>query len=104
MVRILSHNFDSHKILESVSQDTLSFIISTSGTFLSEIQELIQTLPGIKVIITAKETSDVLKDFNYWIHVGGGTIPIKKGIYYTHAIEYCLDVLINEYKLTPKIK
>lgn len=99
MVRILSHNFDDHKLFERLSENTLIIVISTSGKFLSEVDNLVGKLPGTKVIFTATEVHDVNPIFTYIIPVGNHSIPKTKSVYHTFAIEYCLDILVNEYKL-----
>lgn len=97
VVRVVSFNFSNNLLLRNTDDSSLIFILSVSGGFIKSIEDYIKDLKGIKVIITSLESKAINDNFDYIIKLGERPLITSKSLYHTFAIEYCLDVLLEEY-------
>lgn len=98
MVRIVSYNFEYNLMLNQLESDALVIVISISGGFLKEISDYLSTIKSRKLIISSLDEKLIDMDYNLLVQLGKYNEVIGKSVYHTFAIEYFLELLLNEYK------
>ncbi|MBO0452859.1 MurR/RpiR family transcriptional regulator [Candidatus Enterococcus murrayae] len=98
MVRIVSYNFSDSKVLKRIDPDDLVIVISVLGSFIYQMNDLINQLECRKAIMTSIEDSNMLSNFDLILPMGEVGSPSSKTVYHTLAIEYYLDVVYHEYQ------
>lgn len=99
VVRVVSFNFSNNVLLRNTDESSLIFILSVSGGFIKKIKDYIDNLKGKKVIITSLDKDKLDNEFDYIVRLGQQSMITSKSLYHTFAIEYCLDSLLEEYRL-----
>lgn len=98
MVRVVSHKFTDNKLLDSLNENDLLIIISISGGFAARINEFVESFKCKKTFLTAVNKKEFNDKYDLVLNISSEELPQTKTVYHMFAIEYCLDIIYNEYR------
>lgn len=95
IVRLLNTNFDFEK--ENFGKNYLIFVVSISGVFSSNVDDILQKMDGKRILVTANRTQEMVSSYDEVIYLSQRDITEDEiGLLGKYGITYLFD-LISQY-------
>lgn len=98
IIVVLDHKYRTSKYLKSLKPNSLLFTVSTSGKYAEVINDLINELPGDKMIITGNRNKKLASSYNDVFYISQKSFSEDYlGIYGKYGITYLFDQIFLRY-------
>lgn len=98
IIVVLDHKYRTSKYLKSLKPNSLLFTVSTSGKYAEVINDLINELPGDKMIITGNRNKKLASSYNDVFYISQKSFSEDYlGIYGKYGITYLFDQIFLHY-------
>lgn len=98
IVVVLDQKYRTNKYLNSLKPNSLLFTVSTSGKYAEILNELLQKLPGDKMIITGNRDAQIAESYDDVFYISQNSFSEDyMGIYGKYGITYLFDQIFLRY-------